>query len=298
MSETTLQQQMTSVYGAEVKHASQGESAFADMIREKSIQGRRHWFPRIGEQEARERIPGTEIVDGGSVEGGIWVDVKDYNVAKYIAVEDKEKLAYDQVKEYGMAHSKAIGRKKDQIVIDCFENDVHNSNKIPVDAEETIYDQILAAQALMGSRGVPSVDRCLILTHNTISELLQEERFTSQDFATMKSVNDGNIVKSPILGFQLIAINERKEGGLPASSIQGNAGKQTATRKLYAFHKDSLGRATTTAMKSSVDWIPEKESWLAKSRFSAGCGIVDLAGVVEISHSEKYLPYVQLINAN
>jgi len=121
---------------------------------------------------------------------------------------------------------------------------------------------------------VPSEGRYLLMHASQLDALLGETEVTSSDFATVKALVRGEV--SSFMGFDVLTIGDRDEGGLPKPS----------TRTCFAWHKDSMGYAESMAQKSEVNYIPEKTSFLVSSMFSAGAVAIDDEGIVKISCTE------------
>ena len=81
------------------------------------------------------------------------------------------------------------------------------------------------------------------------------------------------------MGFNFITIGDRSEGGL-------TGGGSGSTRKVYAYHKMAVGMAESMAIRSEINYIPEKTSWLVSSMFSAGAIAIDAGGCVDITCTE------------
>jgi len=107
-----------------------------------------------------------------------------------------------------------------------------------------------------------------------LDALLGETEITSQDFASVKALVQGEI--NTFMGFNIMTIGDRDENGLPKPS----------TRTCFAWHKDSMGYAESMAQKTEVNYVPEKTSFLVSSMFSAGSVAIDGEGIVKISCTE------------
>ena len=68
-------------------------------------------------------------------------------------------------------------------------------------------------------------------------------------------------------------IEDRDEGGLDLTSN---------IRKNFAYHKQALGLAIGIDMRTEINYISEKTSWLVNGIFSAGSVGIDSAGIIEV----------------
>ena len=74
------------------------------------------------------------------------------------------------------------------------------------------------------------------------------------------------------MGFNFVKIGARRlEGGLAGSGLDA-----------YMFHQPALGMAIGIDERLSVDWIPERTSWLCNGILKAGSVIIDPEGTAKI----------------
>src|SRR5690606_24063182 len=134
------------------------------------------------------------------------------------------------------------------------------------------------AKALMDATGVPKVrgERFLVISAAGLEELLGTTEVTSSDYNTVKALYDGEV--NYWLGFEIIQMEDRAEGGLPKSS--------GGVRTSYAYHKAAVGLAVGINFRTEVNYIPVKTSYLANGIFSGGAVAIDPEGIVEIETTE------------
>jgi hypothetical protein len=73
------------------------------------------------------------------------------------------------------------------------------------------------------------------------------------------------------------------EGGMP----DANPG---STKYAFAYHKPNIGLAVGINMRSAIDWIPDRTSWLINTIYMAGAVAIPQAdgtqlGIVKIEHN-------------
>ncbi len=108
-----------------------------------------------------------------------------------------------------------------------------------------------------------------------ISKLLEDSTVTSSDFNSVKALVNGEL--DTFLGFKFHVLGTRAEGGLPGV---------VSDREAYAYHKSAIGLAIGMDMKTTIDWVAQKTSWLANGMFKAGCVAREAQGVVKIQYDE------------
>jgi hypothetical protein len=130
----------------------------------------------------------------------------------------------------------------------------------------------------MNAAGVPQEGRVMLINAIALENALLETEIGSSDFNVFKALAAGEIKTWG--GFEFITIEDRSnEGGLPATG---------ANRTCFAFHRDAVGLAMTSGgPRSSVDWIPEKKSWLMTSGITGGAVTIDTDGVIAITTYES-----------
>jgi len=120
-------------------------------------------------------------------------------------------------------------------------------------------------------------ERYIVMHASQLSNLLSETQVTSSDFNSVKALVQGEI--NTFMGFTFNVIGDRTEGGL-------SGGGSGVDRTVYAYHKMAVGMAEAMAVRSEINYIPEKTSWLVASMFSAGAIAIDAGGIVAITCRE------------
>jgi hypothetical protein len=135
-------------------------------------------------------------------------------------------------------------------------------------------EKLRATAKALNEKNVPSEDRYLLMHATQLDSLLGETEITSQDFAAVKALVQGEI--NTFMGFNILTMGDRDEGGIPKPS----------TRTCFAWHKDSMGYAESMSQKTEVNYVAEKTSFLVSSMFSAGSVAIDGEGIVKIACTE------------
>jgi hypothetical protein len=76
----------------------------------------------------------------------------------------------------------------------------------------------------------------------------------------------------------MIMFGDMDEGGL---AIDGSS-----DRTFFAWHKDAIGYAEGIGLKTEINYVPEKASWLTNVLLSAGAAAVDAEGIVILTARE------------
>jgi hypothetical protein len=203
--------------------------------------------------------------------------MEDYIAAEYSDIFQQSHINFDERSELVQVVSKSIARRMDQIMIDALNAATGTSTvatSIGGAGTNMNIEKLRATAKAMNEKNVPSEGRNLLMHASQLDALLGETEITSQDFASVKALVQGEI--NTFMGFNILTIGDRDEGGIPKPS----------TRTCFAWHKDSMGYAESMAQKTEVNYVPEKTSFLVSSMFSAGSVSIDGEGIVKISCTE------------
>ncbi len=260
-----------------VKQAYQGESLLMGKVRTRTnVNAKTYRFPKLGKGIASPRIPQTDVIPMNVVHSYADVTLTDWDASDYSAVEDLDKLAFDEKRELVMSSAKAIGRRADQLIIDAMAASAFATQvAITVGGANTSLniEKIMRAKRLLDANGVPQSDRVMTINAIALENALLETEIASSDFNVLKALAMGEL--KTFGGFEFIMIEDRaNEGGIPLAT--------TNQRNCFAFHKDAVGMASIGGPRSSVDWIPEKKSWLITSAITAGAITIDTDGVIDV----------------
>jgi hypothetical protein len=150
------------------------------------------------------------------------------------------------------------------------------SNDIGASDSNMNIAKLREAKRLMDKNNVPPDNRNIIIHANGLANLLSETTVTSSDFNTVKALVQGEL--NTYMGFKFHVLGDRAEGGL---AIDGSL-----DRVCFAFHRDALGYAEGIGMRTEINYIAEKTSWLVNEVFSAGAITIDAEGIVQITCRE------------
>jgi len=266
------------LFDSEVKQAYQAESVLRGTMRTRTgVAGNTVKFPTIGKGVATLRVPQTDVTPLNVTYGQVTATMEDYIAAEYSDIFQQSHINFDERSELVQVVSKSIARRMDQIMIDALDAATGTSTvatTIGGAGTNMNIEKLRATAKAMNEKNVPSEGRNLLMHASQLDALLGETEITSQDFASVKALVQGEI--NTFMGFNILTMGDRDEGGIPKPS----------TRTCFAWHKDSMGYAESMAQKTEVNYVPEKTSFLVSSMFSAGSVSIDGEGIVKISCTE------------
>ena len=269
------------LFDTEVKQAYQADAVLRNTVRLRTgVTASTHKFPKIGAGVAQVRVPQTDVTPLNVTYSQATVTLTDYIAAEYSDIFNQAKVNFDERQELVQVVAKAIGRRSDQMIIDALaasSTSLTVATSIGGAGTNMNMAKLREAARLMNTANVPAEDRYILIHASQLSSLLSETAVTSSDFNSVKALVQGDITS--FMGFNFITIGDRSEGGL-------TGGGSGSTRKVYAYHKMAVGMAESMAIRSEINYIPEKTSWLVSSMFSAGAVAIDAGGCVDITCTE------------
>ena len=269
------------LFDTEVKQAYQADAVLRNTVRLRTgVTASTHKFPKIGAGVAQVRVPQTDVTPRNVTYSQATVTLTDYIAAEYSDIFNQAKVNFDERQELVQVVAKAIGRRSDQMIIDALaasSTSLTVATSIGGAGTNLNMAKLREAARLLNTANVPAEDRYMLIHASQLASLLSETSVTSSDFNTVKALVQGEI--STFMGFTFNVIGDRSEGGL-------TGGGSGSTRKVYAYHKMAVGMAESMAIRSEINYIPEKTSWLVSSMFSAGAVAIDAGGCVDITCTE------------
>jgi hypothetical protein len=266
-------------FDAEVKQAYQAQSVLRGTIRTRTgVVGATHRFPKIGKGVAGVRIHQQDVTPLNVSYSNATATLSDWNASEYSDIFMQQKVNFDERRELVQVVGGAIGRRFDQLVIDAMiaaSSPETVSNDIGGTDSNLNVAKLREASRKLTTNNVPMQGRYILCHATNLDGLLGETEVTSSDFNVVKALVQGEI--DTFMGFKFIVIGDRDEGGLPLA---------TNDRSVVAWHMSAVGLAEGMAPRTSIDWIPEKRSYLVSSDFSAGAVAIDDEGIAVITCRE------------
>jgi len=268
------------LWNADVHHNFQQEaSKLRDKVRSVSgVTGRTHKFPHIGSVTANTKTrtgSGSPQASGDVVALNPAMNIatatlSDYYAPIYVDSLDELKTNADYRREYVHTSAMAQGRRLDDTIIAALDAATPTATVTPGLAWSTA--ELLQVKRELDENDVPAEDRFLLVSPQAMESLLGNTEVTSSDFQTVKALVQGDV--SSAFGFNWCMTTRLTVSGSPL------------LRKCYAFHKSALGCAIGSDIKTEVNYIPQKASYLINTMISVGAVAIDETGIVEIDFQE------------
>jgi len=276
----SLSNAFVTLFDAEVKQAYQGKAMLVPAVRQRrGVEGSTVKFPKVGRGVATVRVPQTDVTPLNVGFSTVTLTLADFNAAEYSDIFSQAKVNFDERQELVQVVAGAMGRRQDQMILDALNGSSTSltvANSIGGSTTNMNIAKLREAKRLLDKGNVPPDGRHIIIHANGLSNLLSETSVTSSDFNSVKALVQGEI--NTYLGFTFHVLGDRSEGGLP---IDGSL-----DRTCFAFHKDAVGYGEGIGMRTEINYIAEKTSWLVNEVFSAGAVAIDDEGIVKITCRE------------
>lgn len=204
-------------YKSNVFHlAQQKGSRLRDAVRSETVTGKSHFFERIGSVAAEKRTSrhsDTPRMDTPHSRRKVTMD--DYDWADLIDQEDKVRMLISPQSEYAMAGAWAMGRAMDDSIIAAATGTSYggvsggtavalpSTQKIAHGSAGLTLAKLIEAKEILDANDVdPDEARYMIVTSKQMSNLLNLEKVTSSDYASIKALVQGQI--DTYLGFKFL----------------------------------------------------------------------------------------------
>jgi hypothetical protein len=273
-------------FDSEVKHEYQGMRTLRETVTIRTgVVGEAYKFTRMGKGLANQKASQADVTPMDITHGRQTANLENWNAPEYTDIFDQAEVNFDEKSELAVTIAKAIGRREDQLVIDALaavtfaatnDEDPDTGRVFDISATRNFdLDSIRSAKGHLDDIEADEGDRHIVLRAQALQKLLEDPEVTSSDFNTVKALVNGDL--DTYMGFKFHKIGTRKEGGLPGVA---------ADRTAFAYHKASIGLAIGIDMKTTIDWIAQKTSWLANGMFKAGAIAREPQGIVKIQYDE------------
>lgn len=296
----TITEAMVRHYTANVTHlAQQKKSRLRNTVRfDGEVIGLKCAFERLAPTAARKRTTRYDDTPLMNVpHSRRWAHLEDYDWADLINPQDKDKVLIDPQSAYVINGAGAMGKSWDDVIIAAIGGNADegvdggtaialpSAQKLQptmstVTADMTLAKLISAKTRLMGADIDDDEELFVALTSAQIDALLNENKLTSMDYNTVKTLVNGNIAS--FMGFTFVR-TER----LLTTTGGGGAGTDTI-RLCYAWSKIGVGLAMGQDIKIEIEKRPDKAGSpnQVQATSSLGAVRVDDKRVVEIACNE------------
>lgn len=266
------------LFDAEVKHAFQTAGKLRDTVTIRNgVVGDTYNFRAMAKGLANQKASQDDVTPMNVVHSTVSCTLGNWVAPEYSDIFDQAEVNFEERMELATTIAGALGRRLDQLILDAMAASHHTTAAGTVGGALG-YADIIEASMIMNNLGVPSGDRHIALTAKGVSDLLGDSQVTSSDFVTLKALVGGELVSW--MGFNFHIIETRAEGGL---EIDASGGDEV---EAFCWHKSAVGLAIGLDIRTEVNYVPTKTSWLCNGVMKAGCVTRDPTGVIQLDYDE------------
>lgn len=270
----------------EVKHEYQGMKTLRETVTIRTnVVGDSYKFSRMGKGLANQKATQADVTPMDISHTRPTANLENWNAPEYTDIFDQAEVNFDEKSELAQTIAKAIGRREDQLIIDAMnsvsfaatnDGNPDTGRLLDVSASSNFSLSLLRSAAThLNDIEADDSDRFVALRAGALEKLLEDPEVTSSDYNTVKALVNGQI--DSYMGFQFRKIGSRAEGGLPGVA---------ADRVAFAWQKQAVGLAVGIDMKTTIDWVAQKTSWLCNGLYKAGAVAREAQGIVKMQYDE------------
>lgn len=270
----------------EVKHEYQGAGKLRNCVTLRTgVVGESYKFTRMGKGIANQKASQADVTPMDISHARQTATMQNWNAPEYTDIFDAAEVNFDERQELAQTIAKAIARREDQLIIDALAavtfaatNDQNPDTGRVFDVSASTnftVDEVRSAAQHLNEIEADSDGRFIAVQAGALTQMLEDSEVTSSDFVSIKALINGEL--NTWMGFTWKVIGVRAEGGLP-----GVTGDEIA----FAWQKAAIGLAIGIDMKTTIDWVAQKTSWLANGMFKAGAIAREPQGIIKIVYNE------------
>ena len=272
----TLSSVAVTEFDSMVKHAYQGASLLRPAVTVRNnVVGDTYKFRNMGKGLANQKSTSDLVTPMDVTHEFATATLSNWNAPEYTDMFDAAEVNFDEKQELASTIAQSLGRRCDQLVIDAMDAETTYAATVVEGGTNLTTAKVIEAQVALRRQGVPNSELFAVVNAGGLDGLLNQEEVTSSDYANVKALVNGDV--DTFGGFKFIVVEDRDEGGLTVASDIVDS---------YFFHRSAVGLAIGIDMKTSVDWIADRTSWLCNGALKAGAVSRDGLGIVKVQYDE------------
>ena len=259
-----------------VKHAYANMGLLKNAVTlRNNVVGDTYKFRRMGKGLANQKASSADVVAMGVGHEFKTATLVNWNAPEYTDIFDAQDVNFDEKQELASTIAGALGRRCDQLVIDAMDASTPLTTPVAAGGTNLTIAKVNQAQVELRDQGVPNTELFAVIEAGGLGGLLADEKATSSDYQAVKALVSGEI--NSLVGFQFIILETRAEGGLTEAANVVDS---------WFFQRPSVGLAIGIDMKTEINYVPEKTSWLSNGMLKAGSVVRDEGGLVKVQYDK------------
>jgi len=259
-----------------VKHAYQNAGLLKGAVTVRNnVVGDTYKFRNMGKGLANQKSTSDLVTPMDISHGFATATLQNWNAPEYTDMFDAQTVNFDEKQELASTIAQSLGRRCDQLVIDAMDAETVYAGTVVEGGTNLTTEKVIEAQVALRAQGVPNSNLYAAINAQGLGGLLNQEEITSSDYNNVKALVNGDV--DTFGGFKFVVIEDRAEGGLTeAANIVDS----------YFFSQDAVGLAIGIDIKTDVDWIADRTSWLCNGMLKAGAVARDTDGIVKVQYTQ------------
>ena len=259
-----------------VKHAYQNAGLLKGAVTVRNnVVGDTYKFRNMGKGLANQKSTSDLVTPMDISHDFAIATLSNWNAPEYTDMFDAQTVNFDEKQELASTIASSLGRRCDQLIIDAMDAETTYAGTVVAGGTNLTTAKVIEAQVALRAQGVPNSNLYAAINAQGLGGLLNQEEITSSDYNNVKALVNGDV--DTFGGFKFVVIEDRAEGGLTeATNIVDS----------YFFSQDAVGLAIGIDIKTDVDWIADRTSWLCNGMLKAGAVSRDGLGIVKVQYDK------------
>ena len=272
----TLSSVAVQEFDSMVKHAFQGMGLLKGSCTVRNnVEGDQYKFRRMTKGLANQKST-SDLVTPMDIDHEFKVaTLSNWNAPEYTDIFDAQEVNFDEKQELAYTIAGALGRRCDQLIIDAMDASTPLTSDVAAGGTNLTMAKVIDAQVGLRDQGVPNSDLHASIEAFGLGGLLNDDNATSADYQNVKALVSGDI--DTLAGFKFHIIETRAEGGLTEAANVVDS---------WFYSQSAVGLAIGIDMKTSIDWIAERTSWLTNGMMKAGSVVRDEGGLIKVQYDK------------
>ena len=259
-----------------VKHAYQNAGLLKGAVTVRNnVVGDTYKFRNMGKGLANQKSTSDLVTPMDITHGFATATLQNWNAPEYTDMFDAQTVNFDEKQELASTIAQSLGRRCDQLVIDAMDAETTYAGTVVEGGTNLTTEKVIEAQVALRAQGVPNSNLYAAINAQGLGGLLNQEEITSSDYNNVKALVNGDV--DTFGGFKFVVIEDRAEGGLTEAANVVDS---------YFFSQDAVGLAIGIDIKTDVDWIADRTSWLCNGMLKAGAVSRDGLGIVKVQYDK------------
>ena len=259
-----------------VKHAYQNAGLLKGAVTVRNnVVGDTYKFRNMGKGLANQKSTSDLVTPMDITHGFATATLQNWNAPEYTDMFDAQTVNFDEKQELASTIAQSLGRRCDQLVIDAMDAETVYAGTVVEGGTNLTTEKVIEAQVALRAQGVPNSNLYAAINAQGLGGLLNQEEITSSDYNNVKALVNGDV--DTFGGFKFVVIEDRAEGGLTEAADIVDS---------YFFSQDAVGLAIGIDIKTDVDWIADRTSWLCNGMLKAGAVSRDGLGIFKVQYDK------------